>query len=99
VEQLSRGGTYLAELDPAKGAEIGKLRPEAMISAQEVLQVDAPLVLFICPLFSRSDSAFEALHVMLPPRDGLTVKSHARIERCRAISRGRVLTNRSARLT
>ena len=98
MEQLSRGGIYLARLDPAKGAEVGKLRPMAMLSAQEVLQVNSPL-LFICPLSSRSDPAFEALHVALPPRDGLKVKSYALVEHCRAISRGRVLSDRIAQLT
>ena len=98
MDQLSRGGIYLARLDPAKGAEIGKLRPVAMLSAREVLQVDSPL-LFICPLSSRSDSAFDALHVTLPPRDGLKVKSYALVEHCRAIRRARVLGDRIALLT
>ncbi|MDJ0892821.1 MAG: type II toxin-antitoxin system PemK/MazF family toxin [Gammaproteobacteria bacterium] len=98
MEQLSRGGIYVARLDPAKGAEIGKLRPVAMLSAREVLQVDSPL-LFIFPLSSRSDSAFDTLHVTLPPRDGFKVKSYALVEHCRAVSRGRVLGDRIALLT
>ena len=98
MERLSRGGIYLARLDPAKGAEVGKLRPVAVLSAKEVLEVDSPL-LFICPLSSRSDSVFDALHVTLPPRDGLKVKSHALVEHCRAISRSRLLSERIAQLT
>ncbi len=98
MERLSRVGIYLARLDPAKGAEDAKPRPLAVLSAKEVLQVDSPL-LFICPLSSRSDSTFDALHVTLPPRDGVKVKSHALVEHCRAISRSRLLSQRIAQLT
>ncbi|WP_295439162.1 type II toxin-antitoxin system PemK/MazF family toxin [uncultured Thiodictyon sp.] len=54
MERLIRGGIYLARLDPAKGAEIGKLRPAALLSAPEILEIDSP-VLFVCPLSSRSE--------------------------------------------
>ncbi len=98
MERLSRGGIYLAWLDPAKGAKVGKLRPVAVLSAKEVLEVDSPL-LFICPLSSRSNAVFDSLHVTLPPRDGLKVKSYALVEHCRAISRSRLLSERIAQLT
>ncbi len=98
MERLSRGGIYLARLDPAKGAEVARLRPVAVLSAREVLEVDSPL-LFICPLSSRSDATFDALHVALPPRDGLRVTSYALVEHCRAISRSRLLSQRLAQLT
>jgi len=54
VERLIRGGIYLARLDPAKGAEIEKLRPVALLSAPEALEIDFPL-LFACPLSSGSE--------------------------------------------
>ncbi len=95
---LMRGGVYLARLDPAKGAEIGKLRPIAILTASEILAVDPPL-LFICPLSSRSDPAFAALHVALPSRDALKVASFALVEHCRAISRARVHGERITQLT
>ena len=98
MERLTRGGIYLARLDPAKGAEIGKLRPVVILSANEVLEVGTPL-LFICPLSSRSDPALQDLHVALAPRDGLQVESYALVEHCRAISRRRVLSERIAQLT
>ena len=98
MERLNRGGIYLARLDPAKGAEVGKLRPVAVLSAREALEVDSPL-LFICPLSSRCDSTFDALHVTLPPRDGMKVESHALVEHYRAISRSRLLSQGIAQLT
>jgi mRNA interferase MazF len=98
VARLTRGGVFLARLDPVKGAEIGKLRPVVVLSADEILEVDSPL-LFICPLSSRSDKAFEALHIPISPRDSLRIESYALVEHCRAISRSRLAEQRIAQLT
>lgn len=95
--KLTRGGIYLARLDPAKGAEVGKLRPVAVLTAQSLLEIMPPTV-FVCPLSSRSDPAFQALHLELPPRDGLHVASFALVEHCRAISVRRLQTRRLAQL-
>jgi mRNA interferase MazF len=98
LTRLHRGGVYLARLDPAKGAEVGKLRPVVLLTAQTVLDADPPVV-FICPLSSRSDPAFEALHVALGARDRLLRESYALIEHCRSISRHRIQPERIASLT
>ncbi len=95
---LSRGGVYLARLDPAKGTEVGKLRPVVILTAQTLLEAE-PSVIFVCPLSSRSDPAFEALHLPLPARDQLQRPSYALVEHCRAISRSRLLSYRIAMLT
>ena len=39
---LTRGGVYLARLDPARGAEVGKLRPVVILTAQALLDVNPP---------------------------------------------------------
>jgi hypothetical protein len=39
ITQLTRGGVYLARLDPAKGAEVGKLRPVVVLTDQSLLDV------------------------------------------------------------
>jgi mRNA interferase MazF len=98
VERLTRGGIYLARLDPAKGAEIGKLRPVAVLSAEEILKAEPPLV-FVCPLSSRSDPGFASLHLPLPARDALKVPSFALVEHCRAMSSRRLKPCRIAQLT
>lgn len=64
MERLIHGGIYLARLDPAKGAEIGKLRPVALLSASEILEIDSPL-LFVCPLSSRSEPGYASLQCRL----------------------------------
>lgn len=44
-----RGGVYLARLDPAKGAEVGKCRPVVLLTDQGLLDIEPPHI-FICPL-------------------------------------------------
>ncbi len=97
-EILTRGGVYLARLDPVKGAEVGKLRPVAIFTSQAILDINPP-TLFICPLSSQSKPEFENLHVKLPSRDNLEVTSYALVEHCRSISLSRIIFPRLAQLT
>ena len=98
MEGLVRANVYLARLDPAKGAELGKLRPVVVLTDQSILDIDPPLV-FICPLSSQSNSQYNSLHVTLKQRESLKVVSYALVEHCRAISRKRILSERIAQLT
>lgn len=98
VEPLTRGGVYLARLDSAKGAEVGKMRPVVVLTEPTLLAVDPPVV-FVCPLSSQSESRFAALHVALPARDRLLVESFALVEHCRAISRSRILSERLSQIS
>ena len=97
VDELSRGGVYLARLDPAKGAEVGKLRPVVVLTDQDLLEIK-PLHIFICPLSRQSDKNYRALHVPLAARDNLRVQSYALAEHCRSISITRVQSGRLAQL-
>lgn len=95
---LTRGGVYLVKLDPAKTAEIGKIRPVVVLSAQTILDITPPTI-FICPLSSQSYPEFSSLHVKLTPRDNLEVTSFALTEHCRSVSMKRVVFPRLAQLT
>jgi len=97
ITRLTRGGVYLARLDPAKGAEVGKLRPVVVLTDQSLLDVSPPHV-FVCPLSGRSDPDYQVLHLSLPARDGLKVESYALVEHCRAISIRRLQSERLATL-
>ncbi len=98
VNILSRGGIYLAKLDPSKAAEVGKIRPVVILTAQEILNIIPPIV-FVCPLSSQSRSEFSSLHVELPPRDNLQVTSFALVEHCKSITIRRLIYPRLAQLT
>jgi mRNA interferase MazF len=97
-EILIRGGIYLAKLDPAKAAEVGKIRPVAILNCQTILDIIPPTV-FICPLSSQSKPEFSSLHVKLPARDSLKVTSYALVEHCRSITIRRIMYPRLAQLT
>ena len=97
IARLTRGGVYLARLDPAKGAEVGKLRPVVVLTGQFLLDMRPPHV-FVCPLSGRSDPDYHALHLSLPARDSLKVQSYALVEHCRAISIRRLQSDRLAKL-
>ncbi len=92
-----RGGVYLARLDPVKGAEVGKCRPVVLLTDQSLLDIKPPHI-FICPLSSQSDPAYQVLHVKLPARDNLRVESYALSEHCRSISIRRIQVERLAQL-
>lgn len=97
-EILTQGGIYLARLDPAKAAEVGKIRPVMVLNAQAILDIIPPTV-FICPLSSQSKPEFSSLHVKLTPRDNLKVRSYALVEHCRSITIRRIVYPRLAQLT
>ena len=97
IARLTRGGVYLARLDPAKGAEVGKLRPVIILTDQLLLDVK-PAHIFVCPLSGRSNPDYQALHLSLPARDNLKVQSYALVEHCRAISIRRLQSERLAKL-
>jgi mRNA interferase MazF len=96
--ELTQGGVYLARLNPAKEAEVGKVRPVVVLTTQLLLQHRAPIV-FICPLSSQSYPEFESLHIKLPARDGLQVASYALTEHCRSIAIQRIIQPRIAQLS
>lgn len=98
VEVLTRGGVYLVKLNPTKKNEASKVRPSVILTSQQILDVDPPVV-FICPLSSKSFPAFHDLHVELTIRDNLKVKSFALIEHCRSISVEQLIFPRIAQLT
>ena len=94
---LTRGGVYLAKLDPAKHVEIGKIRPIVVLTSQIILNTQ-PFIVFVCPLSSQSQPAFSSLHVQLPPRDSLEVTSYALVEHCRSVTMQRIVYPRLAQL-
>ena len=86
---FQQGGVYLVRLDPAKGAEIGKLRPVVILTNQRLLNTEPPLI-FICPLSSQSQPEFSALHIRIAARERLQKDSFALVEHCRSLSARRL---------
>ena len=95
---MQQGEIVLVRLDPAKGAELGKLRPAIILTAQQILAQDQAL-LFVCPLTTKVDPRYEALLVPIPARDNLLKNSYAAIPQCRSISQRHVVNKTLARCT
>lgn len=98
IEILTRGGVYLVKLNPVKRGEAGKIRPAIILTSQTILNIN-PVTAFICPLSKKSFPAFHNIHVELPARDNLQVKSFALIDHCRSASIDRFIFPRIAQLT
>lgn len=96
-EKLTQGSIYLARLDPAKHAEVGKIRPVIILTTQIILDSN-PLFVFICPLSSKSQAEFVGLHVKLLQRDSLKTTSYALVEHCRSIATARLIWPRLGQL-
>jgi mRNA interferase MazF len=86
---FQQGGVYLVRLDPAKGVEIGKLRPVVVLTNPHLLNTKPPLV-FVCPLSSQSQPEFSALHIPIAARERLQKDSFALVEHCRSLSASRL---------
>lgn len=95
---LTQGGVYLAKLNPSKHAEIGKIRPVIVLTAQFILDIH-PVNVLVCPLSSKSYPECKHLHVQLPPRQKLLKDSYALIEHCRSISINRIVEQDIAHIT
>ena len=95
---LQQGGIYLVRLDPAKGAEIGKFRPVVVLTNQQLLNTEPPLV-FVCPLSSQSQPEFSALHIRIAAQERLQKDSFALVEHCRSLSTSRLQNDLLATLS
>lgn len=97
ITQLSRGGIYIATLNPTKKNEIGKARPVVILTSQTILN-QTPALVFVCPLSSKSFQKYSSLHVKILARDKLEVDSFAVTEHCRSMSINRISHPRVAQL-
>lgn len=95
---VERGGIYLANLNPNKGQEPGKVRPVIVIQADALNDVDHPTVIVV-PLTSRLLSGAYPLRCLIKARGALDCDSDALCDQLRAISRQRISSEKIAALT
>lgn len=97
---MRRGEVWVGNLNPARGGEVGKVRPVVILQADELLEVDTPLVV-VLPLSSRADGpgASGFLHVPIPARDRLLMPSLVLVEQPRTLDRRRVVDGPLTTLT
>ena len=75
-----RGSVWLANLNPGRGAEPGKIRPVLIVQSQALLDAEHPSTLIIMPLTTRLADDAEPLRLRIPAQGRLMKDSD---ERCR----------------
>ncbi len=86
--ELNRGDICLVNFNPAKGGEMGKLRPAIIISAQE--DNDILDTVIVIPLSTIIESNTTPYRFHITSRDKLKKNSDACIYEIRALSKTRV---------
>jgi mRNA interferase MazF len=94
---LNRGEIWLANLDPPRGTEPGKIRPVLIIQDQALLDAGHPSTLVI-PLTTRIAEDAEPLRVRVPATGRLQRESDLLIDQLRAIDNRRLGRGPLARL-
>jgi len=85
-----RGGVWLANLNPRRGTEPGKIRPVLVVQNQALLDADHPSTLVV-PLTTRLTDNAEPLRLRLPARGRLKKDSDLLLDQLRAIDNRRLV--------
>jgi mRNA interferase MazF len=88
---MRRGEIWVANLNPARGRETGKIRPVLIMQADELGPEVTPLVV-ILPLSTQPDNhpLLGRLHLPLPARDRLLKPSLILADQPRTLDRSRL---------
>jgi mRNA interferase MazF len=86
----NRGEIWLANLNPGKGTEPGKIRPVLIVQCQELLDVSHPSTLII-PLTTNLIDAAEPLRLRVAAGERLEKDSDLLIDQIRAIDNKRLV--------
>ena len=90
--QLLRGGVYLANLNPSKGHELGKVRPVLVLQNNWLNELPYPTVI-VLPLSTRLIDDAEPLRFRLQPRDSLQKASDVLCDQIRALDIRRITSD------
>jgi len=85
-----RGSVWLANLNPGRGTEPGKIRPVLIVQSQALLEADHPSTLIV-PLTSNVIDDAEPLRLRLPAQVGLDKDSDLLLDQLRAIDNKRLI--------
>ena len=95
---LDRGAIYLANLNPNKGREPGKVRPIVVIQNNALSEVEHPTVI-ILPLSSQLVEQSFPLRFRLVARDKLRKDSDILCDQIRAITSTRITSEKLTQLS
>jgi mRNA interferase MazF len=95
---MRRGEIWLGNLNPNRGAEIGKVRPVLILQADFLIAQGEPTIV-VLPLTTQVRASKEPLHVTIPKRDGLPQACQIMPEQPRTLDRKRLIEGPLTRLT
>jgi mRNA interferase MazF len=95
---MRRGEIWLGNLNPNRGAEVGKVRPVLIVQADFLIAQDDPTII-VLPLTTQVRRAKEPLHVTIPARDGLDEACQVMPEAPRTLDRRRLIEGPLTRLS
>lgn len=86
---IRRGEIWTANLNPARGREVGKIRPVLIMQADELIDADTPMVV-VLPLTTHVYPEFRLWRVTVPARDRLNDACQVVVDQPRALDRRRI---------
>jgi mRNA interferase MazF len=89
VEVIRRGQVWVANLNPPRGRELGKLRPVVVMQADELIAGGSTMVI-VLPLTTRVYPGFRRWRVTVSARDRLLKDSQVVVDQPRALDRARL---------
>lgn len=95
---MRRGEIWLGNLNPNRGAEVGKVRPVLIIQADFLIAQGEPTIV-VLPLTTQVRASKEPLHVTIPKRDSLEQACQVMAEQPRTLDRQRLIEGPLTRLT
>ena len=95
---FERGGIYLANLNPNKGNEPGKVRPVVVIQSNALNEIEHPTIV-ILPLSTQLINQSFPLRFRLKARDELRQDSDVLCDQVRAITGGRITSTKLTQLS
>ena len=95
---MRRGEIWVANLNPPRGREAGKIRPVLVMQADELLQAGADL-LVVLPLTTQVRPALKLLRITLPARERLREPCQVMVDQPRSLDRKRIGEGPLTRLT
>jgi mRNA interferase MazF len=93
----NHGEIWLANLNPGRGTEPGKIRPVLILQNQALLDADHPSTLIV-PLTTNLIDDAEPLRLRIPAQGGLEKDSDLLVDQLRAIDNRRLLQGPLLRL-
>lgn len=86
---MRRGEIWVANLNPNRGQEIGKIRPVVVIQDESLLETALPTIL-VLPLTAQPRPEYEPLRVTIRAREKLRQDCQVMVDQVRTLDRRRI---------